>query len=166
MHAVLELGESGDPRAARHLVTALHDEHFAVSVEVVRMLERLRNPVGTLPMYDLVQDEQADAFTRHAAAEALVTLGLLRRQRVGPSRPFLWLVGMALVIVAAAAADTIGAAGAIVLFVAAFAALVVYYRWASRKQRESGRYIGPDGDTIHIPAIQSTPGSGGFIEGG
>jgi hypothetical protein len=153
MHAVLELGESGDPRAARHLVTALHDEHYAVSVEVVRMLERLRNPVGTLPMYELVQDEQADLFTRHAAAEALVTLGLLRRQRPGPSRPFLWLVGMALVIVAAAAADTIGVVGAITLFVVGAGALVVYDRRASSKGRERGAYIGPDGATIQIPPV-------------
>ena len=161
MHAVLELGESGDPRAARHLVTALHDEHLAVSVEVVRMLERLRNPVGTLPMYELVQDEQADLFTRHAAAEALVTLGLLRRQRAGPSRPFLWLVGMALVIVAAAAADTIGAVGAIVLFVAAGAALIGYYRRVSRKESEGGVYIGPDGAAINLPMEGSrSPGAG------
>src|SRR5688572_30921077 len=125
MSAVHELGASEDPRAARHLVTALRDEDGAVSVEVVRMLERLRNPVGTMLMYELVQDEQADPLTRHAAAEALVTLGLLRRRRVGPSRPFLWLLGMALVIVAAAAADTIGTVGAIVVFVAGIASLVV-----------------------------------------
>jgi hypothetical protein len=116
------------------------------------MLGRLRDPLGIMPMYELVQDEEAELLTRHAAAEALVTLGLLRRQRVGPSRPFLWLVGMALVIVAAAAADIIGAVGAILLLVAGIAALVVYYRWASRKERESGAYVGPDGSTIQLPS--------------
>src|SRR5687768_1237975 len=151
MQAVHELGASNDPQGARHLVTALRDEHSAVSVEVVRMLERLRNPVGTLPMYELVQDEQADLLTRSAAAEALVTLGLLRHRRAGPSRPFLWLVAMALVIVAAAAVDTIGAVGAIVLFVAGAAALIGYYRRISRKEREGGVYIGPDGEMIHLP---------------
>jgi hypothetical protein len=153
MHAVHELGESEDPRAARHLVTALRDQHYAVSVEVVRMLKRLRDPAGILPMYELVQDEEGELFTRHAAAEALVTLGLLRRPRVGPSRMFLWLVGATLVIVSAAAASSIGVA-AIALLAAGTAALAVYYRRASSKERNSGTYIGPDGATIHIPAIE------------
>ena len=151
MRAVHELGESGDPQAAHHLVTALRDADSAVSVEVVRMLGRRRDQVAILPMYELVQEDDAEPTTRHAAAEALVTLGLLRRPRVGPSRQFLWLVGLTLVIVAAGAADIIGVAGAIALFVAGAAALVVYARRASRKEREGGSYIGPDRATIHIP---------------
>jgi Flp pilus assembly protein TadB len=154
MRAVHELGESKDPRAAHHLVTALRDEDSAVSVEVVLMLERRRDQVAILPMYELVQEEDAEPITRHAAAEALVTLGLLRRPRVGPSRQFLWLIGLTLVIVAAGAADIIGVAGAIVLFAVGAAVLVVYSRRASRKEREGGSYIGPDRATIHIPAIQ------------
>jgi Flp pilus assembly protein TadB len=105
---------------------------------------------GILPMYELVQDEEAEPFIRQAAAQALVTLGLLRRQRVGPSRSFLWLVGMALVIVAAAAAGIIGVLGAIVLFAAGSAALVLYYRRVARKERASRTYIGPDGATIQL----------------
>jgi hypothetical protein len=151
MRAVHELGESKDPRAAHHLVNALRDEDFAVTVEVVRMLERRRDQVAILPMYELVQEEDAEPITRHAAAEALVTLGLLRRPRVGPSRQFLWLIGLTLVIVAAGAADIVGIAGAIVLFAVGAAALVVYARRASRKERKGGSYIGPDRATIHIP---------------
>ena len=100
-------------------------------------------------MYELVQDEEAEPFIRHAAAEALVTLGLLRRRRVGPSRPFLWLVGMALVIVAAAAADTIGVVGAIVLLLAGSAALVVYYRRVSKDRSVQSR-------TLHRPRRRAT----------
>jgi Flp pilus assembly protein TadB len=115
--------------------------------------ELSRHRQGVLPLYEFVLDEKADLVTRQAAAEALVRLGLLRRGREGASRPFLWLVGMTLVIVAAAAVDTIGVVGAIVLLVAGTAALVAYYRRMTRKERASGTYIGPDAATITIPAI-------------
>jgi hypothetical protein len=131
-------------------VAALRDEQVAVSLEAVHALERRRDQAGMLPMYELVQDEDADPAIRHAAAEALVTLGLLRRRRVGPSRMFLWLVGATLVIVSAAAATSIGIA-AIALLPAGVAALIVYSRRASSQERESGIYIGPDGATIHLP---------------
>ena len=102
-----------------------------------------------LPMYELVQDEEADLVVRQAAAEALVTLGLLRRRRVGPSRMFLWLVGATLVIVSAAAATSIGIA-AIALLPLGAAALFLYDRRASNQERERGTYIGPDGATIDL----------------
>ena len=87
---------------------------------------------------------------RHAAAEALVTLGLLRRRRVGPSRPFLWLLGMALVIVAAAAADIDrDRRGDRRCSPRPPLRLIVYYRRASRQEREGGTYIGPG---RHSPA--------------
>ncbi|MGH2978048.1 MAG: HEAT repeat domain-containing protein, partial [Solirubrobacterales bacterium] len=162
VQAVLELGESNDPRAARYLIGALRDEHFAVSVTVVRALERLGDPVGVLPMYELVQDEEADLFTRHTAAEALVTLGLLRRKRVGPSRIFLWLAGMVLVLVALAAAQSIGPGGAIAVFAAGAAALIGRYVTARRKERDAGTYIGPDGGEIHLPLPDGTPAEAGF----
>lgn len=150
MDAVNELVDSDDPRAARRLITALRDENPLVAIAVVRALERLRDPVGVIPIYELMLDEGTDEGVRHAAAEALVTLGLLRRERVGPSRFFLWLVGMVLVIVAVAAAEYIGPA-AIVLFAIGAAALIGFYVKAMRKERQAGTYIGPDGDAIEIP---------------
>jgi hypothetical protein len=141
-----------DPRVVNELAPALRDSDPEVRMHAVRELERLRDPVGVLPLYELVQDEEADLFTRQAAAEALVSLGLLRRKRVGPSRPYLWLLGMTLVIVAAAAVDTIGVVGAVAVIVAGTTGLVVLYRWASGRERESGTYVGPDGATISIPA--------------
>ena len=104
---------------------------------------------GILPMYELVQDEQEERLFRQAVAEELVRLGLLRRRRVGPSSMFLWLVAATLVIVSAAAATSIGIA-AIALFPAGAAALIVYSRRASSRERESGAYSGPDGATIQL----------------
>jgi hypothetical protein len=54
------------------------------------------------------------------------------------------------VIVAAAAADTIGAVGAVVLFVAGLAGLVLYHRRAARREHASGTFIAPDGETIEL----------------
>jgi hypothetical protein len=125
------------------LALALNDADPAVRSQAVLDLG------GILPMYELVQDEQAELVIRHAAAEALVTLGLLRRRRVGPSRMFLWLVAATLVIVSAAAATSIGIA-AIALLPAGAAALIFYSRRASSQERESRTYIGPDGATIQL----------------
>ena len=131
-------------RSREELALALEDADPSVRSDAVLELG------GILPMYELVQDEQAELFIRQAAAQALVTLGLLRRQRVGPSRSFLWLVGMALVIVAAGGAGIIGVLGALVIFAAGAAALVLYYRRVARKERASRTYIGPDGATIDL----------------
>lgn len=132
------------------LLAGLRDEQAAVSVEAVQALERRRDQAGILPMYQLVQDEEADLLTRQAAAEALVTLGLLRRRRVGPSRMFLWLVAATLVIVSAGAATSIGIE-AIALLPAGAAGLIVYSRRVSSQERGSGTYIGPDRATIQLP---------------
>ena len=101
-------------------------------------------------LHDLARDETVDTETRRTAAEALTRAGAFRRPRVGPARSFLWLLGLTLVIVAAAAADTIGAVGAVVLFVAGMAGLVLYHRHAVRRERASDTYIAPDGETIEL----------------
>jgi membrane protein implicated in regulation of membrane protease activity len=103
-----------------------------------------------MPLYELAQDEEADPAARRKAAEALVVVGALRRKRVGPTRVFLWLVWLTFAIVAGATAESIGAGGAIALFVAGTVALVVYVRRAVRKERTSHAYVGPHGDTIQL----------------
>ena len=102
-----------------------------------------------MPLYELARNETADPAARRKAAEVLVRVGALRRKRVGPSPAFLWLVAATWVIVSVAVGQSIGAA-AIALFVAGIAGLIGIYRWASRRERESGIYIGPDGNTIHL----------------
>ena len=92
--AARALGESGEPRAVRYLIARLGDDNVAVAVASVRALERLGERSAVMPLYDVVQNEIADPALRHASAEALVTLGLLRRERTGPSPMFLWLAGL------------------------------------------------------------------------
>ena len=101
-------------------------------------------------LHDLARDETVDTETRRTAAEALTRAGAFRRPRVGPARSFLWLLGLTLVIVAAAAVDTIGAVGAVVLFVAGMVGLVLYNRHAVRREQAGGTYIAPDGETIEL----------------
>ena len=153
LHAQLEELEKRLERL-EELVAALQDEDFSVRTEAARALGDRGDSRGILPMYEVVQDERVDPPTRYAVAEALVRLGLLRRQRVGPTRMFLWLLGATLAIVSAAAASTIGVVGAIALFAAGAATLVGYYRRVSRQERDSRTYIGPDGATIRVrPAL-------------
>jgi hypothetical protein len=162
MEAARALGDTDDPRAARHLIKALHDDSLNVSIAVVRALERLRDPVGVLPMYELVEDMDTPASVRRAAADALVTLGLLRPERRGPSRVFMWLAGMVLVLVAAASAESIGTGGAIAVFAAGVALLVGYYVTSMRRGDHDGRYTGPDGDLIVAPAPDGSMGLSGW----
>ena len=42
MEAAHALGDSGDPRAARHLIAALGDDNPVVAIAVVRALEAAR----------------------------------------------------------------------------------------------------------------------------
>jgi hypothetical protein len=123
----------------------------------VHALVRLEDQRGVLPMYDLVQDESADPGVRHVAAEALVTLGLLRRERRGPSPVFLWLLGMLLVVGSVAAADSLGA-WAILVFVAGAGALGVYaFRQLGQRRGLDDVYVGPYGERLRL--------SGGSAEG-
>jgi HEAT repeats len=148
------LGESEDQRAGRHLIPALRDDSPAVAAAVVRALVQLEDQRGVLPMYELVQDETADPGVRHVAAEALVTLGLLRRERTGPSPVFLWLLGMLLVVGSVAAADSLGA-WAILVFVAGAGALGIYaFRQLGQRRGLDDVYVGPYGERVRI--VQAT----------
>ena len=152
----------------RHLIASLGDQSPSVAAAAVRALERLREPSAVMPLYEVVQNEAADPGVRRAAADALVTFGLLRRERVGPSRIFMWLVGIVLLLVAIAAASSIGPL-AIILFAAGVAALVYYSVRAMRQERGAGDYIGPDGAAIHAPLDDIAAGGGGlegFGDGG
>jgi HEAT repeat protein len=138
-----------DDRVLEQLAAALRDGDPEARLAAVHALARLSEPAAVLPLYELVRTETADPLARRAAAEELVTLGLLRRRRVGPSIVFLWLLGATFAIVCAAAAASLGL-GAIALFAAGMAALVAYRRRAAGQERQSGTYIGPDRATIQI----------------
>ena len=117
----------------------------------VRSLQRMRAQDAVMPLYELMQNQLADPFVRRNAAEALVTLGLLRRPGSGVSRIFLWMAGLTLVIVSVGAAQTIGAA-AVAVFLAGAAALAAYAIREFRKgQGTSDIYIGPNGEEIRLP---------------
>ena len=89
-----------------------------------------------MPLYELVAGRgHRPVSVRHEAADALVTLGLLRPEARGPSRD-IHVAGrrLVLVIVAAAAADSIGTGGAIAVFAGGVALLVGYYVTAMRRR--------------------------------
>ena len=139
-----------------------------VAVASVRALERLGERSAVMPLYDLVQNESADPAVRRASAEALVTLGLLRRERTGPSAMFLWLAGLTGVVVAVGAASSLGP-WAILLFLAGAGALAVYaVRQLGRRGGEDA-YVGPHGDRIEVPGPAGRSGAaggdGGWFEG-
>jgi protein-S-isoprenylcysteine O-methyltransferase Ste14 len=78
-----------------------------------------------MSLYELMQNDLADPLVRRAAAEALVTLGLLRPVHRGPSLFFMWLVGIALLVMAVGAASWLGA-WAVLLFAVGVGALAAY----------------------------------------
>lgn len=143
----------------RHLIARLGDESPTVTVASVRALERLGEPSAMMPLYELVQNETADRAARHAAAEALVKFGLLRRHRTGPSPMFIWLAGMALVIVAVGAASSLGA-WSIVLFVAGAGALGVFALRRMGQRGDEDVYVGPNGEELRLPSAGGTRGGG------
>ena len=52
--AVVALGETGDPRATRHLIRALKDEEPSVRVAAVRALGELGDPERRcMPLYEI-----------------------------------------------------------------------------------------------------------------
>jgi Flp pilus assembly protein TadB len=108
----------------------------------------LGEPAAMMSLYELVQDETADPAGRHAAAEALVRSGLLRRQRTGPSPMFIWLAGMTLVIVAAGAVSSLGAWAVLVFVVGA---LGLYALRRMGRRGAEGLYVGPKGEAIRVP---------------
>ena len=159
--AARELGESGDPRAARYLIASLGDDSPAVSVASVRALDRLGEPSAVMPLYEFARNELADPVARRAAAEALVKLGLLRRERTGPSAMFMWLAGMTLVVVAVGAASILGPA-AIAVFVVGAGALGVYaLRQLGSRSDVRDTYVGPHGEQIRVGSSEATAAGGG-----
>jgi hypothetical protein len=110
-------------------------------------------------LYDFVGEDAGAPDARRTAAEALVRLGLLRRERSGPSPMFMWLAAMTALVVVLGAASTVGPVGAAV--VAAIA--VALGALALRRRTDRGPaqvYIGPEGERIHI-ARESAAGAGG-----
>jgi len=101
-----------------------------------------------MSLYELVQDEAEDPAARHAAAEALVRSGLLRRKRTWPSLMFIWLAGLTLVIVAAGAASSVGA-WAVLIFVVGAIGLYALLRMGRRGAE--GVYVGPSGEELRAP---------------
>jgi HEAT repeats len=148
--AARALGESEDERAGRHLIPALQDQSVTVAVVAVRALLKLGDQRAVLPMYELVQDEATDPWLRRVAAEALVTFGVLRRERKGASPFFLWLLGLLLVVGSVAAAESLGA-WALLLFGAGAGALGYYaYRQLGRRQGLDEVYVGPYGERFVV----------------
>jgi hypothetical protein len=128
-----------------------------VRAEAARALAaRLRegDQRAMFPLYELVRDEAADPGLRRLAAEALVTFGLLRRERQGPSPFFGWLLGLVLVVGSVAAAESLGA-WALLLFGAGAGALGFYaYRHLGRRQGPDEVYVGPYGERVRV--VQAT----------
>src|SRR5688500_17865303 len=56
--------------------------------EAARELGKLGNSRAMMVLYDFVRDDGADPGARQVAADELVRLGLLRRERTGPSFAF------------------------------------------------------------------------------
>jgi uncharacterized membrane protein YgcG len=111
-------------------------------------------------LYDFVREEAAAPEARRTAAEALVRLGLLRREPRGPSLMFLWLAAMTTVVVVIGAASIVGPAGAVVVAVLAVALGVV----ALRRRADRGPadvYIGPEGERISVGRDMGAAGGGG-----
>jgi Flp pilus assembly protein TadB len=103
-----------------------------------------------MALYELVGKETADPAARRAAAEALVRIGLLRRDRTGPSPMFMWLAAMTLVIVAVGSAQSLGA-WAVLVFVAGAGALILFVLRRRRPRGDDQGYVGPKGETISVP---------------
>jgi Flp pilus assembly protein TadB len=103
-----------------------------------------------MSLYELVQDETADPAVRRTAAEALVRVGLLRRDRTGPSPMFMWLAGLTLVVVAVGAAQSVGA-WAVLVFVAGAGALALFALRRRRPRGDDQGYVGPKGEAIRVP---------------
>lgn len=96
-------------------------------------------------LYDFVRDESAGPGARQVAADELVRLGLLRRERSGPSFAFIWLAAMTAVVVIVGAASILGPAGGVV----SAAVAVVLGVLALRRRGEVGPedvYLGPEGE--------------------
>src|SRR5688572_7032295 len=72
--------------------------------EAARRLGEIGGPRAMMVLYEFVRDEEANADARKVAAEELLRLGLLRRERSGPSLSFIWLAAMAAVVVVVGAA--------------------------------------------------------------
>ena len=79
-----------------------------------------------------------------------MTFGLLRRERTGPSRMFLWLAGLTGVVVAVGAASILGP-WAILLFLAGAGALALYAVRELGRRGADGAYVGPHGERIEVP---------------
>lgn len=111
-------------------------------------------------LYDFVREDAAAPDARRTAAEALVRLGLLRRERSGPSLMFMWLAAMTGLVVTLGAASIVGPVGAVVVAAVAVALGVL----ALRRRADRGLepvYIGPEGERIHIARDTGAAGAGG-----
>ena len=137
---------------------------MAVAVASVRALERLGEGSAVMPLYDVVQNEIADPAVRRASAEALVTFGLLRRERTGPSPMFLWLAGLTGVVVAVGAASSLGPL-AILVFLAGAGALALYAMRQFGRRGAEDAYVGPHGERIEVPGAAGRPGAAGGGDG-
>ena len=115
----------------------------------MRELAGRDEPRAMMLLYDFVGTETAHSDARHVAAEALVARGLLRRERSGPSPAFVWMAGLAAVVVVIGAASIAGPVAAIVL-----AAVVVALGVYEVRRRDGGKvedvYLGPQGERIRL----------------
>ena len=163
------------PRARRleinhleDLAAALADGDPATQEQAARELGALGSGRAMMLLYEFVRDEEANADARQVAAEELLRLGLLRRERSGPSLTFIWLGAMTAVVVAAGAASILGPLGGVAVAAGAVVLGVIAMRGRGGEVGADRVYLGPEGERFRFaPDRTGADGTGTpWVDGG
>jgi hypothetical protein len=133
--------------------------------EAARRLGEIGSPRAMMVLYEFVRNEEANADARKVAAEELLRLGLLRRERSGPSLSFIWLAAMAAVVVVVGAATILGPAGGVAFAAAAVGLGVIALRGRDDVGAEHV-YLGPEGERFRFaPDLRGNAGGTAWSDG-